>query len=108
MTFNIPSGLGVGDATGTRTNFPMGPNRGYFWDSSYSITYKQAGKELRRPIFHLKNPYYTDEIIMSSIIFSAAPFTNENELRSKLGHDINVQFELYGCSNYDLDRSMLL
>ena len=108
MTYNIPPGFGVSDLTGTNDDRPIGPNRGYEWDSSYSSKWRKAGKEIRREISHLKHPIYTDEITMSSIIFSAEPFGNENVIRSKLGHNINVQFELYGCSNYDLDRSKLL
>ena len=37
---------------------------------------------------------------------SAERFSGDNNfLRSKLGHDIKIQFELYGCPNYDLDKS---
>ena len=83
-------------------------DRGFPWDYSYSATWKKAGKELRREITHLKNPLYTDSLTMSQFKFSAGRFPNEAGIRSNLGHDINIQFELYGCPNYDLDRSKLI
>ena len=82
-------------------------NRGYSWDSSYASDWKKAGKELRREITHLKRPLYTDSLTLSRIVFSASTWSGDDYLRSKLGHDIKVQFELYGCPNYDLDKSKL-
>ena len=106
VQYNIPSGLGVSDSTGTKTSWlSTSFNRGYAWDDTYSANWKRAGKGLRREITHLPKPLYTDEIIMSGFVISAEPGPSNNHIKSKLGFDIKVQFELHGCSNYDLDRS---
>ena len=47
----------------------------------------------------------SNEIIMSKFEISAQPGPGNDHIKSKLGFDIKVQFELFGCSNYDLDRS---
>ena len=88
-------------------------NRGYGWDNSYSSNYKKAGKELRRELVHLHKPLYTDEITLSNFVFSATPnaeeYANDGVLYSKifgdLGHDLKIQLELYGCSNYNIEQS---
>ena len=107
MEYNIPPNLGVADSTGVNTNWiPRTIRRGYEWDSSFSAKWKQAGKELRREITHLKNPLYTDSLTMSKIEFSADKVASyDSHIRWNLGHVINIQFELYGCPNYDLDKS---
>ena len=106
VKYNIPSGLGVSDSTGQDTSWmSSSSNRGYTWDDSYDTNWKKAGKELRREITHLPKPLYTDMIILSNFLFSAEPGPNNDHIKSKLGFDIKAQIELYGCSNYDLDRS---
>ena len=105
--YNIPSGLGASGTTGTNYNFLDGGFlRGYPWDSSYVSNYRKAGKELRRELVHLKRPLYTDEFTLSNIMFSAKPFSdaNPNNLMTQIGYDLNIQLELYGCSNYDITR----
>ena len=45
---------------------------------------------------------------MSNIVFSAELYdSSDSALRSNLGHDIGVQFEIYGCPDYDLDKSKM-
>lgn len=108
VEYNIPSGLGTSDTTGTNTNFiEAGFLRGYPWDDSFINNYRKAGKELRRELVHLKRPLYTDEFTLSRIQFTAKPFDDGNPayLLPYIGHDLNIQLELYGCSNYDIERS---
>ena len=110
MEYNIPPGIpGVTASTGFKDNWlaysAKLPGRGNPWDSSYSDVWRRAGKELRREITHLPHPLYTNSLTMSRIYFSAEQFSGDSGVRWSLGHDINIQFELYGCPNYDIDRS---
>ena len=105
VKYNIPSGLGVSDSTGQNNYWMAVAFDRYPWDDTYSGKWRKAGKELRREIAHLPKPLYTDEIIMSKFEISAEPGPGNDHIKSKLGFDIKVQFELFGCSNYDLDRS---
>ena len=105
VKYNVPSGLGVSDSTGQKNSWLAVAFDRYPWDDTYSGKWRKAGKELRREIAHLPKPLYTDEIIMSKFEISAEPGPGNDHIKSKLGFDIKVQFELFGCSNYDLDRS---
>ena len=113
--YSIPSGLGTDETTGSTTTFAHNDlDRGYSWDSSYSGNYRKAGKELRRELVHLHRPLYTNEITLSKLIFSASPNgynwidgANRDYLYPELGHDLKIQLELYGCSNYNIEQSKL-
>ena len=79
-------------------------DRGNPWDNSYAKAWDQAGKEGRSPIAHLPVPLYTDSFMLSRIQFIADPKSGSS-LSKYYGHDIQMQFEVFGCSNYDIDKS---
>ena len=109
MEYNIPANLGISALTGSKDGWITWgagwSGRGSPWDNTYSNVWRRAGKDLRREIMHLARPLYTDSMTMSKFTFSAEKFSGDDGLRWSLGHDINILFELYGCPNYDLDRS---
>ena len=89
------------------------PHNGLTWDAT------TQGKEKRKEIVYLERPIYTKQVKLTELQFTAKAWhswfpkgTSTNTFEEKgayvpfnLGHNIFVQIELYGCPNYDVNKS---
>ena len=86
---------------------------GFLWNAT------EQGKEKRKEIVYLENPVYTNQVKLNKIEFTAMPWNSwfpkgissntfidqGSYVPYNLGHDLYVQIELFGCPNYDLNKS---